>query len=228
LRRRERSIGGAQACPGEIDTIMNPPESPSDVELIRGIAEGGELACRLFYRRWAPRLSRFLSHATGSPESADDLLQETFLRVLRAAPRFESRGSAGAWVYRIAANLAYSHWRQRRRGAWLQPVAPDALEIPTSAADPEQDRLRRTWVRETRQAVQQLPANHRLVFLLKVESGLTYEEIGDVLGCPTGTAKSRLHHAVRKLRAALHGWEDADLGDAQRPLAQPGRDAHGV
>ena len=207
---------------------MDPPENPSDAELLRGIAEGGELACRLFYRRWSPRLSRFLLHATGCRESADDLLQETFLRVLRAAPRFEPRGSAAAWVYRIAANLAYSHWRQQRRGAWLQPLEYDGLEVPAPAANPEQDRLRRTWMREAQQAVERLSENHRLVFLLKIDLTLTYEEIGEVLGCPTGTAKSRFHHAVRKLRVVLHHWEDADLGDVIRPVANPGRDAHGM
>jgi RNA polymerase sigma-70 factor (ECF subfamily) len=207
---------------------MDRPESPSDAELLRGIAEGGELACRLFYRRWAPRLGRFLSHATGCSETANDLLQETFLRVLRAAPRFESHGSAGAWVYRIAANLAYSHWRQQHRRGRLTPIDTDGPEIPSPAPDPEQDSQRRAWMREARQAVEDLPENHRLVFLLKVDGALTYEEIGETLGCPTGTAKSRFHHAVRRLRVALRDWEDADLGDrADRPAA-PGRDIHVV
>lgn len=202
---------------------MNRPENPSDAELLSGIAEGGELACRLFYRRWAPRLGRFLSHATGDSEIASDLLQETFVRVLGAAPRFEAHGSAGAWVFRIAANLAYSYWRQQRQRGRPMTLEADGLEIPSPAPDPEQDSLRRAWMQEARHAVEQLPENHRLVFLLKVDAGLTYNEIGEALGCPTGTAKSRLHHAVRRLRDALRDWQDADLGDrADRPTAPKG------
>jgi len=207
---------------------MDRPENPSDAELLRGIAEGGELACRLFYRRWAPRLGRFLSRATADADVASDLLQETFLRVLRAAPRFEATGSAGAWVYRIASNLAYSYWRRQRPRGRRAPLDVEGLEVPSRAPDPAQDRNRRVWMREARQAVEQLPENHRLVFLLKIDGGLTYDEIGETLGCPTGTAKSRFHHAVRRLRATLRDWEDADLGDpADRP-ATSRRDIHVV
>jgi len=204
-------------------------QEPSDLELLRGIAAGDESSFRVFFRRWAPRLGRFLWHATRSPEVAEDLLQETFLRVLRAAPRFTPHGPVGAWVYRIAANLAYSHWRRMRGTTALQPLEPAARETPAPAAfSPELTRVRRAWAQDAREAVEHLPENHRLVFLLKVDQALTYEEIGEVLACPTGTAKSRFHHAVRRLRTALSQWEHLQLDEPSHPAARPGRDAHVV
>jgi RNA polymerase sigma-70 factor (ECF subfamily) len=204
---------------------MDPSVSPGDEELIRGIADGDELAFRLYFRRWAPPLGRFLNRVAGSRETAEDLLQETFLRVLRAAPRYTPHGSPRAWVYRIAANLAYSHWRQRKRAPGLQPIKAEAAVAPR---DPECENLRRAWMSEAGAAVGRLPENHRLVFLLKVDQGLTYEEVAAVLGCPTGTAKSRFHHAVRRLRDALRDWEDIDLEPSTRPAEPPGREAHVV
>jgi RNA polymerase sigma-70 factor (ECF subfamily) len=198
-------------------------QGPDDLALLRGIAGGDEDCFRLFFRRWTPPLGRFLQRVTRSPEVAEDLLQETFLRVLRAAPRFEPHGSVSAWVYRIAANLAYSHWR-RTRGV-LGPPAPEAPEIAATMPDPltpDLLRARRAWARDLQAAVGRLPENHRLVFVLKIDEGLTYEQIGEVLGCPTGTAKSRFHHAVLRLRAALRDWEDASLSP------HPGRDVHVV
>jgi len=182
--------------------------APSDCELLRQTAAGCESSFRILFRRWAPRLGRFLTQATGSRETAEDLLQEAFLRVLRGAPRYEARGAAGAWLYRICANLAYSHWRRRRaspiHGTW-DPATLAQVAAPARAG-PEQARLRAAMLGAARAAVQRLPENQRLVFLLKVDQGLTYERIAEVLGCPVGTAKSRFHHAVGHLREQLREW----------------------
>ncbi|MBD3236438.1 MAG: sigma-70 family RNA polymerase sigma factor [Candidatus Eisenbacteria bacterium] len=199
-----------------------------DAELIREIAHGSEAAFSALFQRWSPRLGRFLQQATGSRESAEDLLQEAFLRILRAAPRFRARQSrpapaASAWIYRICANLAYSHWRRRKASPVLDGWEVGALpERPTpEAADPERWRLRRAIAAEARAALARIPRNQRLVFLLKVDQGLTYEEISTVMGSPVGTAKSRFHHAVRKLQDLMRAWdESADSSDARRDDAR--------
>jgi RNA polymerase sigma-70 factor (ECF subfamily) len=186
------------------------PKESSDLELLQGIARGHEESFRTLFGRWAPRLGRFLLQVTGSRETAEDLLQEAFLRILKAAPRFQPGGSVGSWMHRICANLAYSHWRRRRASPFPGRVDPSILaEVPASSLDsPERLRTRQAFRQDVRAAVQQLPENHRMVFLLKLDQNLTYEEIAAVLGCPAGTAKSRFHHAVRKLRHTLRDWSE--------------------
>jgi RNA polymerase sigma-70 factor (ECF subfamily) len=183
---------------------------PSDLILLQGIAAGNEDSFRCFFERWAPRLGRFLRRITGSREAGEDLLQEAFLRVLRGASDFEPRGTVAGWIYRICSNLAYSYWRRQRSS----PVHLEAAEAPVAchpsalSDSPERIRWKRAFEHEARQALMRCPPNHRMVFILKVDQGLTYEQISEVLDCPTGTAKSRFHFAVRRLRQELKHWAD--------------------
>jgi RNA polymerase sigma-70 factor, ECF subfamily len=196
----------AQSVP---EAVGNADCDPSDLYLLEQIAARSETAFLRFFQRWAPRLRRFLMRACGSRETAEDLLQEAFLRILQAAPRFRPEGPVSAWVYRICANLAYSHWRRQQTASAHHPGADFATEETGSAgtSGPESALLRRRFVREVEAAVGRLPPNQRLAFLLKVDQGLTYAEIAAILECPTGTAKSRFHHAVLQLRTELTMWE---------------------
>jgi RNA polymerase sigma-70 factor (ECF subfamily) len=186
-------------------------EQASDLELIDAIGSGDEDAFARLFARWAPRLGPFLNRATGSPEAGEELLQEAFMRIIRAAQRFDPRGDAGAWIYRICANLAYSYWRRERRAPRAE-ADMDAYCAPASG-NPQTHHERRAFRKDADDAIGRLPENQRLVFLLKVDRGLTYEEIGEILGCPSGTAKSRFHHAVLKLREALQAWRHEATAD---------------
>lgn len=189
------------------------PESATDSDLICGIAKGCEESFLALFRRWVPRLGPFLASATGSRETAEDLLQETFLRVFRAAPSFEPRGSARAWLYRIAVNLVYSHWRREMVRPLRAAQGGNVLaEVRAPAgASPEDVRLRHAFLSDAAEALRRMDAVKRMVFLMKVGQGLTYEEIAVVLCCPPGTVKSRFHHALRSLRREL-GKRDWDAG----------------
>ena len=182
-----------------------------DLDLLTGIGKGSEEAFNVFFDRWAPRLGRFLLRATRSREASEDLLHEVFLRVLHAAPRFEPRGSVASWMFRIGANLVYSDWRRRRASpvVTMETLEPATLAV-ASGDDLETRRVQRLFACEARAALTKISENHRVVFHLKVEEGLTYAEIASVLGCPVGTAKSRFHHAVRELRALLEDWGDVE------------------
>jgi RNA polymerase sigma-70 factor (ECF subfamily) len=201
----------------QASTDQNDPADRSDEDLLQGIAEGCERSFRTFFGRWAPPLGRFLRRATGSAETAEDLLQEAFLRVFAAAPRFEPRGSVRAWVYRICANLAYSYWRRER----ASPIrleggnGPDLERRAPDSQSPEQEHLRRSFRHDAVAALARCPENHRIVFLLKIDQGMTYEQIAEILRCPVGTAKSRFHFAVRRLREELRDWDDAIPADGR-------------
>ncbi len=196
---------------------MDHHAGPSDLDLIQGVAAGSEASFRMLFRRWSPRLGSYLRQATGSREVAEDLLQEAFLRILRAAPGFEPRGKVSSWMYRICTNLVYSYWRRRQRSP-IRAFEPRGREpqITVPATDrPDGRHLRGAFSGELRSALEHLTPNHRTVFLLKVERGLTYQEIAGILRCPEGTAKSRFHHAVRQLRAELREWADGLITEVE-------------
>jgi RNA polymerase sigma-70 factor, ECF subfamily len=196
-------------------------QETGEAALIRGVSEGCEASFNELFRRWTPRLMRFLTGATGSRETGEDLLQETFLRILNGAPAYEPRGDAGAWIYRIAANVAYSYWRRERARPLhtAQPIERVSMTVASPNAGPEAVRDRGAFLRDVNQALGLMDGNKRMVFLLKAGEGLTYDEIARVMGCPSGTVKSRFHHAVRILQDELSGkdWNGHQIAEEVSP-----------
>jgi RNA polymerase sigma-70 factor, ECF subfamily len=126
-------------------------------------------------------------------EAAQDLLQETFLQVVRSADRLESVTMPRAWLFGIARNILALHFR---RGAKAEPAGEIA---PETAAEAGEDRR----LPAMREAIAQLAPELRETLELRLTDELSYEEIASVLGVPIGTVRSRLHNAVRRLRTAL-------------------------
>jgi RNA polymerase sigma-70 factor (ECF subfamily) len=138
---------------------------------------------------------RFCARRVGSDRAAD-VAQETFLTAQKALPKYRQESSVRTWLFGIAHNECRRIVRQKR------------LETPLLELDPakrSQEDSEETLV--NRQALQtalaKLSDEHREVVLLHEVEGLTYEEVGVVLGVPAGTVKSRLHHAFLNLRKAL-------------------------
>lgn len=124
-------------------------------------------------------------------ECAPDLLQETFLQVVRQADRKEEVITPRAWIFGIARNVLSRYFRD-------QPPEPSAFEAALTSSEPEDARLPRM-----REAMARLPAELRETLELRIGQELSYEEIAAVLQIPLGTVRSRLHHAVKRLREAL-------------------------
>jgi len=155
---------------------------------------------------------------------AEDLVQELFLKLYNHAPNYEARERFPAYAYRIARNSWIDHQRRRSSRPGLLSIdqpsvggdggagAASGRSLP-SPEQPVSERLSQLEQADRmRAALRELPEHHRLVFELGVLQELPYAEIGRSLGIPVGTVKSRMFHAVRKLRHAL--------GDA--PPGEPG------
>jgi RNA polymerase sigma-70 factor (ECF subfamily) len=157
---------------------------------------------------YAPRVYGLLYRLTGHRETAEDLLQETFLRVVRSIGRYEHTGRFEAWLFRIAANLARDRARHEKRTDELGLGAGGHEEVRTEeravgVSDPAQ-RLAETEVgQRLAEAVQRLPRADREIILLRHYSGLSFREIARLLDIPLGTALARAHRALRKLRDEL-------------------------
>ncbi|MFQ3586743.1 MAG: sigma-70 family RNA polymerase sigma factor [Fimbriimonadaceae bacterium] len=147
---------------------------------------------------------RFCALRVG-PDLAPDAAQETFLTACRKLRTYRGDGRLTTWLFGIANNHCRNLARKRRMNTleWLDPAVTDSAARRTPSPDSEAAIDRELL----RSALRSLSAEYRDVVLLKEVEGLTYDEVGAVLGIPAGTVKSRLHHAYRQLRAALLGEE---------------------
>jgi RNA polymerase sigma factor (sigma-70 family) len=133
-----------------------------------------------------------------SDGSADDLLQETFLQAARQSGRIAQVAMPRAWLFGIARNLLARHLRKKSESERLN----SALSENSEAASAD---LRLPAMRD---AIRQLPEELRETLELRLEQELSYEEIASALDIPVGTVRSRLHNAVRRLRATLTQTEE--------------------
>jgi len=156
------------------------------------VARGDERALGSLIERYAARIHAHLCRMTGDRDDADDLLQETWVRVARGARGFDPTRRVRPWLYRIASHLATDLHRRR------QVRARAALVPPVAQAPP-----REVEGIDLRERLAQLPHRLREVVLLRYYGDLGEAEMAEALGVPRGTVKSRLHDALRALKRGL-------------------------
>jgi RNA polymerase sigma-70 factor (ECF subfamily) len=175
----------------------------SDSLVVQSFLEGNSRAFGILVDRYDKRLLNFVYRTIGDRERAQDLVQETFVRVYRHLHRFDQTKKFSTWIYTIAGNLAKNELRNRSRNPlvlfqtikknWEADHRP--LEWEDTKLRPD-DLFRKRHLREmVENAVAELPEHHRIVFVLREIEGKTYEEIAEITGCNLGTVKSRLNRA---------------------------------
>lgn len=181
------------------------PTGPTDAELMARVRSGDRDAFGHVVDRYCDDLVAYLARLTGSRERAEDLAQEAFLRLFRAASRYRERGRLAAFLYRIATNLLRSEERRERRWRTLRPTLDADAEqsahqaTPTAARRLLQGELRRRLAA----AVANLPLALRAPLVLYEIEDWPQREIARALACREGTVKSRLHRARARLREEL-------------------------
>ena len=177
---------------------------------------GGDAAAfEALYARWRGPLYRYFLRQCGHAGQADELYQDVFMRVIRAAEGYEPTAKFTTWLFRIAHNRLVDHWRKMGREP-VDPIAPadegdhgNDSEFDPSApegAAPERQAEQRQLGQALTAALNELPELQREAFLLAEEGGLTLEEIASVSGVGRETIKSRLRYATGKLRNKLESW----------------------
>jgi RNA polymerase sigma-70 factor (ECF subfamily) len=183
-------------------TLALATEVVSDKELIAGVANGNLQALGGLFDRYEADIRRFVGRLGVSAGDVDDLVQTTFLEVIRAAPRFDAALPARSWLFGLAVVLVRRHRRSLSRAAarlleragWLRPEAP---QTPAARVETDQE-LRRFQL-----AFAALSAKKREVFALITLEGLSSDDVARTLGIPVATVRTRLHHARLELRASL-------------------------
>lgn len=192
-----------------------PPPGPPDEELISGFKAGDREAFAQIVRRYQTVLVNFFYHLCYDTGTAEDLAQEVFLRLFKHLATYEPRSKFTSFLFRIAKNLWIDRVRRTHAGdrkeVSLEAPLGGGLEADStlqsridSGIESPADYLLRDEMRDTlRKALERLPEEHRMVVILSEIHDMRYEEIGEVLQIPVGTVKSRMHHAIERLKEIL-------------------------
>ena len=182
----------------------------SDEDLMTQLQSGSEEAFELLVRRHSRSVRSYLFRFVGNVEIAEDLTQDTFLRVFKSRQSYRRIAKFTTWLFTIAGNLARSEYRRRNRaqlssiqlvsqenGEYVMDVEDDApgLDIDLDIAM-QYDRAQR--------ALDDVPESFREVVVLRDVQDLSYEEIGSITGLPMGTVKSRIHRGRTLLNTLLY------------------------
>ncbi|HET7774357.1 MAG TPA: sigma-70 family RNA polymerase sigma factor [Burkholderiaceae bacterium] len=207
----------ATAEPGAARATPPGTSAGSDAELIAAYVAGDAEAFARLYDRHERTVYRFILRQVQDAAVADDLLQDTWLAVVRAAQTYTPQANAAftTWLLTIARNRVLDHFRARRPDVSFDDTGDDdeglaladQLKADT-AAQPESQALSRQQARAFLDAVEALPAAQREAFLLHAEGGLSVEDIALHTGVGFETAKSRLRYAMNRLKDTMkqHGF----------------------
>ena len=177
----------------------------TDEELMLRYGKGDVRAFETLYRRHRLPLYRFLLRQAGDAATAEELFQDTWMRVVNSRGRYEVRAKFTAWVYAIAHNRLMDFFRANGRTSFLGHEESESVleELPAREIAPELRLDRKRAAERLLAGLAALPDAQREAFLLQQEGGLSIEEIAVATGVGRETAKSRLRYAVAKLRAGL-------------------------
>lgn len=168
----------------------------TDEELVLAFLAGNRPAFDELFERYRQPIWAFFRRRIADPAEAEELAQDTFLAVLKAARRYEPRASFRSYLFGIAFNVLSASRRKRQRLGEVS--SPDAIDVPAAATDPAAV----LWVR---QAIDALDPKDREIVMLREFDALDYAEIAAVLDVPLNTVRSRLFRARLALRDQLAG-----------------------
>jgi len=188
-------------------------ESRTDNELYALYLGGDNEAMRAIVSRNSPRLFGFLLRMVPDPATCQELVQEAFLRLVRARPDFSGGVKVSTYLFTVARNLATDELRKRahRRHLSLEQDGGDPERgggglherIADKGSGTDDGAIRAELREKIGRSIEQLPAEQREVFCLRELEGMGFAEIAAVVGCNENTVKSRMRYALEKLRAIL-------------------------
>jgi RNA polymerase sigma-70 factor (ECF subfamily) len=172
----------------------------SDSLLLDAVRKGDEEAFGVLFARYHSGVHGALLRLLGRADEAEDIVQETFVRLLRRPPANGQAHNLGGWLYRVALNLGHNALRSERRRSEREQRAALAVGKDGPVADPAGDLVRREERELVRAAMSALPANYQACLALRY-NGLSYAEIAAVLGVAPNAVGTMLARAEKQLKA---------------------------
>lgn len=183
---------------------------------MQAIVQRDERAFAELYRRYGRRMYRFFYRMLWQDAGrAEDFTQELFVKIIERPEAYDSSRAFVTWLYAMAHNLCKNEYRRESRVAHHFAQIPPQHESVTTPETIDQQLLEtqlRGWI-------DALSPTHRQCFILRFQEELSVSEIAQIVGCPEGTVKSRLHHAVQKLAADMRAnWNETAHPDLYKNL----------
>jgi RNA polymerase sigma-70 factor, ECF subfamily len=181
----------------------------SDAELMGRLAKGDDLALNTLMDRWGARMTAFLHKMTGNRETAEDLAQESFVKLYQSCRRYRATGSFSAYLFTIASNLARNHarWKRRHPALALDATADSGASAIPEPADPRQtpEEIAQTTerARAIHDAFLSLPEDLREAMSLFIDEEMSYAEIAAIARCSPKAVETRIYRARQMLRERL-------------------------
>lgn len=182
-----------------------------DADLVRRCLSGDQRACRDLVRRYERPVYSVLMRVVRRSEDAEDLVQETFVKVFKALDRYDPERPFAAWIFTIASRLAIDHFRRRRvQTVSLNVSDPGSgeertMDVEDPGLKPDEITSNAEEELQTSTLIDSLPEHYRIVVLLRHQQDLSYEEIAEALHLPLGTVKARIHRARALLKDRIQG-----------------------
>jgi RNA polymerase sigma-70 factor (ECF subfamily) len=181
-------------------------EKLNDRELFNKVALDDEQAFTMFVNRYKNRLYNFIFRIIPEKETAEDILQDTFMRVYNQRKNYSPDYALSTWVYTIAINLVRSELRKRKLRRYL---SLDFLKEETDVELPDNTNPEPGMLKPLlEKAIKELPPEYRLAFVLCDIDRLPYNEIAEIMRVPVGTVKSRINRARSMLREKLLPYKE--------------------
>jgi RNA polymerase sigma-70 factor (ECF subfamily) len=177
---------------------MGPWAETSDEKLAVLAAKGDREAVSALVQRHSRSLYSFIQRYHPGRDDCDDLLQETWIRALAGLGRFDPKKRFSTWLFQIALNLCRDPARRDQVRARFRKGLQEILNGTAGVTTEE-----KVDAMKAMEAVETLPQEQKEVLLLRYYHGLPEAEVSEILGCPAGTVKSRLHQAIKALRIKL-------------------------
>ena len=171
-----------------------------DLDIIRRVGAGDLVAFRALVARYQGPLYTFVLRMVRRPSVAEELVQETFVRAFRAAPRYKPMASVSTWLFHIAARLAMN---EAARAHHVHEIIRDVPDAPAEVRGPLEELERKELSRTIEDALAQLPPQQRAAVVLARFEDMSYREIGKVLGVSEGAVDGLLQRARQTLARLL-------------------------
>jgi RNA polymerase sigma-70 factor, ECF subfamily len=196
---------------------MSANAQPTDEDLMVAYQQGEVRAFEVLLTKHRKPIFNFILRFVGDKETAEDVLQETFMRVIRGAETYKRQAKFTTWVYTIARNLCVdmSRRRKHRKHASLDaPIGSDdnagtLLDVvPSADMSSERQTINKQLHAEMQRAIDALQEDQREVFVLREFMDMPFKEIAEVVGVSENTIKSRMRYALEKLRLELDRYKE--------------------
>lgn len=183
------------------------PDSPpdADLEAMKRLAAGDDLALNGIMRRWKDKVSAFLYRMTGSAEVAADLAQETFVRLYQSRARYQPTAAFPTYLFRIAANLGRNHarWRTRHPTVSIEDCTTTFQQMPVHDESPDEAAQQHETALRIEKAIGTLPVDLREALHLFTYQEMSQHEIAQTLGCSIKAVETRIYRARQMLKKLL-------------------------